>query len=338
MKVGFIGAGAVTRYHLSVLAQRDDVEIAVVCDLDGARAAAIADGVGAVATTSTSEALATGGLDAVFVCTPPAHHLAPTVEALERGIAVYLEKPLARSLEDGRAIVAAAAASTAVCTVGYQWRSLDVLAALRAALGDAVPGLLISRSLGSTDGGRNDVADAGAGGSWFTDVRRSGGILYELGSHDIDLQCAIAGPVAAVQASAGRGQMALAGTPADGLDDAVVVTLRFASGALGSVIVGWTDAQSPPLYALDVLTTDVALHLELDPHHRLEGRAHGAPVSAQGSVNPRTSTLDRFLEAVGRGDREGVVCSPADAFGTLATLIACEQSLADGAVVPVETL
>jgi myo-inositol 2-dehydrogenase/D-chiro-inositol 1-dehydrogenase len=338
VRVGFIGAGAVTRYHLSVLERRDDVEIAVVCDIDEARAAAIAAGVGAAVTARADEAIATPGLDAVFVCTPPAHHVGPTVAALERGVAVYLEKPLARSLADGRTIVEAAAKSPAVCNVGYQWRSLDVLASLRAALGDAVPGLLISRSLGSTDGGRSDVADAAAGGSWFTDARRSGGILFELGSHDIDLQCAIAGPVAAVQASSGRGHMALAGTPADDLDDAVLVTLRFASGALGSVAVGWTDAQTPPLYTLDVLGTDHALHLELDPHHRLEGRAHGAPVSAQGAVDPRTSTLDRFLEAVEQGDREGVVCSPADAYGTLAALIACEQSLASGAVVPVETL
>jgi predicted dehydrogenase len=338
VRVGFIGAGAVTRYHLSVLAERDDIEIAVVCDVDEPRAAAIAAGIGAAVTTSATDAIATPGLDAVFVCTPPAQHVGPTIAALEHGVAVYLEKPLARSLEDGRAIVEAAARSSAVCNVGYQWRSLDVLASLRAALGGAVPGLLISRSLGSTDGGRSDVADAAAGGSWFTDAQRSGGILFELGSHDIDLQCAIAGPVAAVQASSGRGHMALAGMPADGLDDAVVVTLRFASGALGSVVVGWTDAQSPPLYALDVLTTDVALHLELDPHHRLEGRAYGAAVSAQGSVNPRTSTLERFLEAVEQGDREGVVCSPADAFGTLAALIACEQSLASGAAVPVETL
>ena len=225
-----------------------------------------------------------------------------------------------------------------MCAVGYQWRSLDLLPSLREGLGDVAPGMLVSRSYGSTELGRDDRAVLGAGssGSWFVDPRRSGGILFELGSHDIDLQCALAGPVASVQASSAAGRLALAGAPATGLDDAVVLTLRFASGALGSVLIAWTDAQDPPLYSLDLLGTDVALHLELDPVFRLDGRARGAAVSESGRKDPRESTLDRFFEAVASRDRGRVPCSPADALGTLATAIACEQSLASGSTATVQ--
>jgi myo-inositol 2-dehydrogenase/D-chiro-inositol 1-dehydrogenase len=337
VRIGLVGAGAIARRHVEWLRRRPDVEVAVVCDIDETRAADLAALAGATVSTSWEATLAADELDAVFVCTPPALHVGPAVASLERDLAVYLEKPLARSLEDGRRIVDAWRRSSAVCAVGYQWRSLDLLPTLRAAIGDVAPGMLVSRSYGSTETGRGDRAVAGAGssGSWFVDPQRSGGILFELGSHDIDLQCALAGPVLSVQASSASGKLALAGAPASGLDDAVIVTLRFASGALGSVLIAWTDAQDPPLYALDVLGTDVALHVELEPVFRIEGQARGAAVAAISRADPRESTLDRFFEAVRSGDRGRVPCSPEDAFGTLATALACERSLASGAIADV---
>lgn len=340
MRIGIVGAGAIARRHAASLRRRPDLEIAVVCDVDASRAASLADDVGARASTSWQEAIASHELDAVFICTPPALHADPAVACLERGLAVYLEKPLARSLEDGRRIVEAWQRSGAICAVGYQWRSLDLLAPLRAALRDAVPGMLVSRGFGPTERGRGDRAgvDAGPDGSWFVDPRRSGGILFELASHDIDLQCAIAGPVASVSASSASGHLALAGVDAEGLDDAVALTLRFASGALGSVLVAWTEAQEPPVYTLDLLTTEIALQLRCEPLFQLEGQARGVHVREQGTIDPRESTLDRFFEAVRAGDREGVPCSPVDAFGTLATAVACEESLVGRAAVAVETL
>jgi predicted dehydrogenase len=339
MRIGFIGAGAIARRHVESLLGRPGVEIAAVCDIDERRGAELAEEVGASAETSWEAMLSSSELAAVFICTPPALHAGPAVGCLERGLAVYLEKPLARSLDDGREIVGAWQRSTAVCAVGYQWRSLDLLQPLRSALGDAVPGMLVSRGYGPTELRRDDraQADADPAGSWFLDPRRSGGILFELASHDIDLQCAIAGPVVAVQAASASGLLALAGAPVTGLDDALALTLRFASGALGSVLAGWTAAQDPPVYTLDLLATEIALQLRCEPDFRLHGRSRGGAVEESGRVDPRVSTIDRFLEAIETGDRGRVACSPADAFGTLATAIACEQALASGATVPVES-
>jgi predicted dehydrogenase len=340
VRIGFIGAGAMARRHVESLRRRPGVEIAVICDIDGARAAELAHAVGADSATDWKSMLAASELDAAFICTPPARHADPAVASLERGLAVYLEKPLARSLDDGRRIVDAWRSSGAVCAVGYQWRSLDLLAPLHVALGGTVPGMLVSRGFGPTERGRDDRAMTGAGpsGSWFVDPARSGGILFELASHDIDLQCAIAGPVRSVQASSASGLLALAGAPASGLDDAVALTLHFESGTIGSILVAWTEAQDPPRYALDLLSAEIALELRCEPVFRLDGRARGETVAELGQTDPRESTLDRFLEAVQHGDRERVACSPADAFGTLATASACEQAIASGATVRVAAL
>jgi myo-inositol 2-dehydrogenase/D-chiro-inositol 1-dehydrogenase len=334
VRVGFVGAGAITQRHLGILAKRSEVEVTAVCDLDAQRAQAAADVVEARAYTAWQSMLDEEHLDALFVCTPPESHAAPALAALGHGVPVYVEKPLARTYADARAIVSAWEESETVCAVGYQWRSLDLLLDLRSALRGAAPGMLISRSIGPTESARG-VADAGSGESWFVDPRRSGGILFELGSHDIDLQLALAGPVDSVQAAAATGLLALAGTPPGRLDDSVAAILRFAGGGLGTIQVAWTEAQEPPVYSLDVLAADVALQLDLDPIFRLSGRAGGVEVAADSRIDPSESALAGFLDAARSGEPGRVACSPADALGTLRVALACERAIATGQTVSV---
>jgi len=258
----------------------------------------------------------------VFVCTPPAAHLAPAAGAFARGIPVYLEKPLARTAADGAAIVKAWRESGVVCAVGYQWRSVELLDRLYAELGDDPPGLLVSRGLGPAERGRTS--------RWFEDAAASGGILFELASHDVDLQRAVAGPVADVQAAAAGGLLATAAPGAPELDDAVAVVMRFEGGGLGIVGLGWTEAQDPPVYSLDVMATDVALRLDLGDALRLHGRSHRASVDVASSADPRAASIARFLAAVSGGGQGATACSPDDALGTLHTLLAAEQAIATG--------
>ena len=178
--------------------------------------------------------------------------------------------------------------------------------------------MLVSRSFGHTESGRGDLHTE----SWFTDQRRSGGILYELGSHDVDLQIAIAGPVEWVQGTASTGTLALAGVDGARLDDAVSVVMRFASGGIGSLHVAWTEVQDPAVYSLDVQAPDAALLLQLDPAFHLTGRAGGREVDSTAAADPRESAVDRFLEAARAGDPSLVPCTPADALHTLRTLLA----------------
>jgi myo-inositol 2-dehydrogenase/D-chiro-inositol 1-dehydrogenase len=327
LRVGFVGFGAAAEHHARVLIGQPGVQIAAVCDLDAHRAAQVAAAIRARGFADWREMLDAGTLDALFVCTPPAQHAAPAIAALERGVPVYLEKPLARALADGEAITSAWSRSGAVCAVGYQWRSLDVLDDLRSLLGGRQPGLLVSRSFGPTEGERRDLEQ---GTAWFADPSASGGLLFELASHDIDLQIALAGPVQSVQATASSGLLALAGRAASALDDAVAVLLHFAGGGIGTAHVAWSTEQRPPLYALDVQAADVALQLALDPVFELRGRAGGQAIALTGAVHPRVSSVTRFLDAVRSGDPSAVPCSPGDALATLATLLACERAIATG--------
>src|SRR5205807_2142100 len=99
--LGVVGAGAIARQHVEGLT---DARVAAVCDVDGDAAARLAAPWGAATYPGWEAMLEHDGLDAVLVATPPAAHREPAVAALERGLAVYLEKPIARTLEDGEAI------------------------------------------------------------------------------------------------------------------------------------------------------------------------------------------------------------------------------------------
>ena len=101
--------------------------------------------------------LAADVLDALFVCTLrriTRHRRSRRSPAASRST---LRSRSRAADADGEAIVEAWERSGAVCAIGYQWRSLDVLDELRAILGDAKPGLLVSRSFGPTEGARRDL-------------------------------------------------------------------------------------------------------------------------------------------------------------------------------------
>src|SRR5207244_6297256 len=123
---------------------------------------------------------------------PPLAHREPAIAALERGINVYLEKPIARGPDDAQAIVEAADRSRAVCAVGYQWRAVDVLPDLHGAIEGQELGLLIGISTGPT-----------RSRPWFLDRAQGGGNLLERASHQVDLLCAVGGEGRPVPPAAG---------------------------------------------------------------------------------------------------------------------------------------
>jgi myo-inositol 2-dehydrogenase / D-chiro-inositol 1-dehydrogenase len=319
-RVGVLGAGWIAADHAAVLGKRDDVEVVAVCDIDRHRAEQLV--AGAAVYERWQELLDRERPDALWVCLPPLLHREPTVAALERGVHVYLEKPIARTSEDAGAIVAAAEAADAACAVGYQWHATDVLDDLRSALADQEVALLVARSIGPT-GTR----------PWFLDRAQGGGNVLERGSHQIDLARTIAGEVTRVQAAASGVLLGQAEGERGDIEDGATLVLRHEGGTLTTIVVGWTRAGQPGIYTVDVVASEATLQLALDPDFSLTGISRGVEVRARSTLHPFERSIDRFLEAVRTGDRSRVVCTPRDAARTLDVAVACEQALATGATV-----
>ncbi len=322
VRVGIIGAGWIATQHVATLQRLGGAEVVAVCDVDEARAKELAGG--AATYTDWRRLIDRERPDALFVCTPPLAHREVTVAALEQGINVYLEKPIARGLEDARAIVVAAAGSRSVCAVGYQWRAVEVLDDLREALAGQEIGMQIGISYGPTKSR-----------PWFLDRAQGGGNLLERASHTIDLERAIGGDVVAVQAAGGKVLLAQSQGVRGDIEDAAALVLHFEDGALGAIQIAWMREGLPGTYSVDVLGSDSVLHLELDPDFALRGRSRGRSVEATSRQHPVERSVDRFLAAARDGKKDGVFCLPADAAGTLAVVVACEEALASGGTVKV---
>ena len=253
-------------------------------------------------------------------------HRDPCLAAVERGLGVYLEKPVARTNEDARAIAEAVRASGAVVAVGYQYRAIDFLPDLRAAVEDDPLGLLTSYSVGAT-----------AGRPWFVTPGRGrrAGARASQPPHRPPVRDRRPGGVGAGRRHAGRpGRGRPAGrTPTS--TTCSTLSLGFRSGAIGSVLVAWTSPELPSTYTLDVVSARSSVHVELDPGFTARGTARGADVALGLTMPPIRRGMERFLEAVRAGDPGLVACGVDAAAESLDVALACERALADGGRVAV---
>ncbi len=127
IRIGIIGTGGIAHSHIKAYLNQPDVEIVAASDLIPGKAAAFLKeyGIDAPAFEDTHEMLETVKMDAVSVCAYNRQHCTCTVDALEHGLHVLLEKPLSVTLEEGIEIMRAEKKSGKIVSVGFQPR-LDV--------------------------------------------------------------------------------------------------------------------------------------------------------------------------------------------------------------------
>ena len=124
-RAAIIGCGAISKNHTAVLSDADYAEIVAFCDVDPARAEVRrASAPEAAIFTDWREMLDVAKPEVVHICTPHDLHAEMACECLNRGINVYLEKPIAISEEELCRIEEAAAKSTAKITVSFQNRRI----------------------------------------------------------------------------------------------------------------------------------------------------------------------------------------------------------------------
>ena len=147
IRVGLIGAGYIARWHAEVIARLPGLRLAAICDPAQGAAQALADGFGARAYASVDEMLAQGGLDAVHVLAPPPLHHRLTLQALEAGAEVLVEKPFALDAGEAAEMVARAQALGRRVAVNHNFLGLPAHARLRQALDDGLIGRVDSAEI-----------------------------------------------------------------------------------------------------------------------------------------------------------------------------------------------
>ncbi len=178
--VAILGAGFMGGAHAGNFAVlRDRVRVKTVASRGRERAAKVADSLGAEATTDIDAVLADPGIDAVDICLPTPLHREVTERALAAGKHVFLEKPIALTLEDADAIMRAAERSGRIFMVGLVlrfWPEYVELQRLLAA-GELGRPRVVSAVRLSPPADWND---------WMGDAAKSGGTVVDLLVHDFD--------------------------------------------------------------------------------------------------------------------------------------------------------
>jgi predicted dehydrogenase len=235
LKVAVVGAGIGASHVEAYRALPDRYEVVTVCDIDAARAAAVAAKHGVPATTTRFDDVLAADLDIVDVCTPPHLHVPQATAALAAGFDVVLEKPVARSLAELDTLAAAEAASSRTVSPIFQYRfghGIQKLHHLRAKGFGASP----SVATAETHWWRSTPYYAAA--RWRgTFAGELGGCLTSHAIHIHDLLCEVLGQPESVHARASNRQNR------NETEDMAVVSLAFAGGAFASSSVSLGSRQ-----------------------------------------------------------------------------------------------
>jgi predicted dehydrogenase len=106
LRLALVGAGHMGKFHAQAIAERKDIDFVAVCDVDAARAAAVAAPSGA--RPETDLARLAGEIDAAVIAAATTVHRDVALALIERGVAVLIEKPLAGTVREAREIAEAA--------------------------------------------------------------------------------------------------------------------------------------------------------------------------------------------------------------------------------------
>ena len=319
--IGFIGCGGNARGHMNRLAGMEEARLAAVCDIDQARAGEAAERTGAEAFTDFRRMLERDDLDAVYLSLPVFAHGEPELAVVERGLPFFVEKPVARHLEQALEIEAAVEAAGLLTCVGYQLRYLGSTDVARQAL----DGAAVSLASGRYWSGSGRVAPGSR--SWVTTMARSGGQLVEQATHTLDMMRCLVGEVGAVTARQANRQIPHIDCP-----DVHAVILEFESGALGTLTTTWAydNLDWSETNIVDVLYDQCLLTWGRDQvairQRRPSEDGSGEEMATETRTAPGPGIDEVFVEAVAAGDGSRVRSPYGDAVKSLALCLAALEA------------
>ena len=300
LRVGLAGLGSMGRNHLRVLRARPGCRLVAVADpVPEVLAAATSNGDGpdALGFSEPLAMIAEADLDAIVLAAPTTSHLALALAAIERGLAVLIEKPLAASVDEGLEILAAARRCGVPVQVGHVERFNPAVLELGRLLGEGWLSTIYA------------IASRRAGP--FPARIRDVGVTIDLATHDADILSWVAGE------RPNRVYAELAQRIHASHEDLLFGLLRFPSGATGMLDVNWltpakrrqlTVVGEEGMFELDYLTQRLTFTRAVAGGPQFiagyaptfAGDVAELPVA---NAEPLAAELDAFLRVVREGGR-----------------------------------
>ena len=319
MRIGLIGTGRIGGFHAETMRAVDGVDAVLVADADAGRARAMAETAGLQAVPDV-DALYAEGIDGVVVTAATSAHAALVHQALEHGVPVFCEKPVALDVPGTREVVAHAEASGVPVQVGFQRRFDLGYRAAKQALEDG--------DLGWLHTVRAVTGDASPPPAAY--IPTSGGLFRDCSIHDFDILRWLTGREVVTVSAWGTNRGAGFFTESGDVDTAVAL-LRFDDDLLGTVTATRYNGAGH----------DVRLEVCGSRDARFVGLDDRAPMpTAERTLSwqratPYATFMERFHDAYVAeltcftdvvAGRTPSPCSPAEALEALYIAEACELS------------
>ncbi len=237
LKIGIIGCGAIAQHlHVPDYAAAPEAELVAFCDVVKGKAETLARQYAPKAKVFTDykALLKSGGVDAVSVCLPNVLHGPVTIAAAKAGCHVLVEKPMATSLTEAKAMIAAAKKAGVLLMVNQSQRRFPAHRKAKEVLDSGIMGKILHVTAMFGHEGPEYWSPTG---KWFFRKKEARfGAMADLGVHKADLIRYLTGKEI-VEVSAHYGRLEKKNTD---VEDNFVATLKFADGTLGTLASSWT--------------------------------------------------------------------------------------------------
>ncbi len=275
-------------------------------------------------TAAYEEILADQKVEAIVNTTPNSVHLETTLAAARAGKHVFLDKPIANTISDARALTQACRKAKVVLALGYQRRRESQFRWIKERIKDFGKLVNAEANISRDRLGKVDLD------SWrYTAEGMPGGVMLQIGIHYTDVLEYLLGPVKAVSGNSVRLVL-----PGDNPDVASLV-LEHANGALSTLNASYASASE--YYLMNIYGKEASAYYDLHQGLRFlkRGSAGSEPVSCRKN-DPIVEELEEFARAV-RGDGE-VEMDGERGTESLAVILAGIRSASEGRRVEVKEI
>jgi UDP-N-acetylglucosamine 3-dehydrogenase len=265
LRVAVIGCGSIAQHrHLPEYKANKNVELVAVCDINEERALEVAENFGAKAYTSYEELLNAGGVDAVSVCTPNYLHAPISIAALNAGVHVLCEKPMATSKQEAEAMIAAAKECGKKLMIAHNQRFVPSHQKARKLIESGEIGRIYSFRTAFGHGGPEGWSVDGKESWFFQKEKAFVGAMGDLCVHKTDLLRYLLGEEIV---EVGSFVETSAKDFAD-VDDNAVCILKTESGIIGTLAASWAYVSKEDNSTI-IYGEKAILRLEDDPDNSL---------------------------------------------------------------------
>jgi len=343
VKIGVVGCGAIgQRRHIPEVAANPRARLVALCDVVASRAEEQAKKYGGQAYADFDEFLKHPDMDAVIIGTPNYLHAPMTLAAFKAGKHVLVEKPMATTRKEAKAMIEAARKAGKFLMIGQNQRLMRPHVKAREILSTGRLGKVLTFRTAFKHAGPEFWSVDNHPGTWFFQKEKAAmGVCGDLGIHKADLMRYLLGEeIVEVAAMIGTQNKRYANGKLIDVDDNAMLLVKTQSGVMGSIIISWTNYGEPEANYTVIYCERAVMMLATDPDYGVIVRwrngdedKHKVGEIATNVKQVSSGVADMFIDGILAGKEPPI--NGMEGYRSLNVILTAFEACAAGRTLPV---